>query len=385
MSVRLTVWDGAGVIGGNKVLLEDEGRAVFLDFGTAFATMDRYFDEFLRDRTNRGLLDLKVALASEPPRLADAHVAGFECAALPVDHSVLGATAFTLRTSGGWLAYTGDLRLRGAQGHLTRAFAEHLAELRPRVLVTEGTHAGDLPGGSEHEVRERALAAVRAAPGFVVADFQPRHVERLVTFRDVARETGRKLAVLVKDAYLLDAMHAVDPRIPTVDADDTLVLYVRGKLSPSSWERAVLERFRSRRVDAAEVRAHPEGYLLALSFYELGELVEIDPPPGGIWIYSSSEAFDEEGRVNWARLKQWLAHFGVTLVGDWERARDGDPAHRGFHASGHVSGREFAELVALIRPRTLVPVHTEDPSWFKRFEGSMEVVQPERGKPIEIA
>lgn len=226
---------------------------------------------------------------------------------------------------------------------------------------------------------------MRAAPGFVVADFQPRHVERLVTFRDVARETGRKLAVLVKDAYLLDAMHAVDPRIPTVDADDTLVLYVRGKLSPSSWERAVLERFRSRRVDAAEVRAHPEGYLLALSFYELGELVEIDPPPGGIWIYSSSEAFDEEGRVNWARLKQWLAHFGVTLVGDWERARDGDPAHRGFHASGHVSGRELAELVALIRPRTLVPVHTEDPSWFKRFEGSMEVVQPERGKPIEIA
>lgn len=89
--------------------------------------------------------------------------------------------------------------------------------------------------------------------------------------------------------------------------------------------------------------------------------------------------------MNWGRLKQWLAHFGVTLVGDWERARDGDPVHRGFHASGHVGGGELAELVELIGSRTLVPVHTEDPSWFKRFAGRIEVVLPERGGPISIA
>ncbi len=58
MTVRLTVWDGAGVIGGNKVLLEADGRAIFLDFGTAFATADRYLGEFLQGRANRGVLDL---------------------------------------------------------------------------------------------------------------------------------------------------------------------------------------------------------------------------------------------------------------------------------------------------------------------------------------
>jgi ribonuclease J len=519
MSARLTVWDGAGVIGGNKVLLEADGRAIFFDFGTAFATMDRYFDEFLQGRANRGLLDLveldilppldgiyrpdlyppdgvveermrrkpdhralevhavlathahidhngaiaslredipihcspmtafiskamqdcggiypgdiaylrpkradrgllrtddKAPVRQRPhvfatadwsapaeafwsrresrqtfgtlaPRLSAQDVAGLPYRAFGVDHSVLGSTAFAVQTSAGWIAYTGDLRLHGRYGDITRRFAETLSALRPRLLITEGTHLGDQPSGTEQRVRERALEVVRAAPGFVAADFQPRHVERLLTFRDVARETGRKLAVLVKDAYLLEAMHAIDPAVPTVEADEALALYVRGKLSASRWERAVLQQLAGRRVDAAEVRAHPEGYVLALSFYELAELVEIDPPAGGVWIHSTSEAFDEEGRVNWRRLQQWLAHFGVRLVGDWERARDGDPEHAGLHASGHVSGSELAALVELIRPDLVVPVHTEQPEWFRRFEGRMRVELPQRGRPIEIA
>ncbi len=187
----------------------------------------------------------------------------------------------------------------------------------------------------------------------------------------------------MKDAYLLEAMHAIEPSVPTVDADDALVLYLRGKLSATSWERSVTSPLAGRRVDAPEVRAHPEGYALARSFYELAELVEIDLPPGGIWIHSTSEAYDEEGRVNWRRLKEWLAHFGVRLVGDFERARAGDPEHVVLHASGHVSSAELAELVELIHPQTLVPVHTERPDWFRRFAGSMEVGLTQRGRPIE--
>src|SRR5438093_6578529 len=515
MPVRITVWDGAGVIGGNKVLVEADGRALFLDFGTAFATMDRYFSEFLGSRGNRGLLDLieldilppldgiyrrdlyppdgkveermrrkpdhralevhgvlashahvdhngavnalredvpihaspmtafiskamqdcggaypgdlnyvrprvpnktglleaakkapgrqrphvfssegwsteaeafwqrrdgKLGLESVAPRFRGGDVEGLRYRVFGVDHSILGASAFAIETSAGWLAYTGDIRLHGKYGHVTRRFAEELAALRPLVLITEGTHLGEEPGGSEQRVRDRALTVVRAAPGFVAADFQPRHIERLMTFRDVAKECGRKLAVLMKDAYLLEAMHAVDPSVPTVDGDDALVLYVRGKLSATTWERSVLEKLHGRRVEAVEVRRHPEGYVMALSFYELAELVEIDPPPGGSWIHSTSEAFDEEGMVNWGRLKEWLAHFDVRLVGDWQRAQAGDAEHAGLHASGHVSGPELAELIKLIAPQVVVPVHTEHPEWFRRLEGSIRIAIPVRGQ-----
>jgi len=54
----ITVYGGAGTIGGNKILLEDEGSRLFFDFGTTFATRDLYFEEYLNPRPGAGLMDL---------------------------------------------------------------------------------------------------------------------------------------------------------------------------------------------------------------------------------------------------------------------------------------------------------------------------------------
>lgn len=54
----ITVYGGAGEIGGNKVLVESNGRRVFLDFGLSFSGMGTFYEEFLQPRTNNGLRDL---------------------------------------------------------------------------------------------------------------------------------------------------------------------------------------------------------------------------------------------------------------------------------------------------------------------------------------
>ncbi len=54
----ITVYGGAGEIGGNKVLLESNSRRVFLDFGLSFSGMGTFYEEFLQPRTNNGLRDL---------------------------------------------------------------------------------------------------------------------------------------------------------------------------------------------------------------------------------------------------------------------------------------------------------------------------------------
>lgn len=66
MPVSLTVYDGADTVGGNKILLEDGGTAVFLDFGTSFAARARYYDQFLAPRSRAGLLDL-IHMGLLPP------------------------------------------------------------------------------------------------------------------------------------------------------------------------------------------------------------------------------------------------------------------------------------------------------------------------------
>jgi len=52
----LTIYDGSSTIGGNKIYLEDRG--IFLDFGMNFAKYGQFYQEFLSERSNRGIHDL---------------------------------------------------------------------------------------------------------------------------------------------------------------------------------------------------------------------------------------------------------------------------------------------------------------------------------------
>ncbi len=53
----LTFYGGVNEIGGNKILLEDKGTKVFLDFGMSFGKRGTFFDEFMNPRTSAGLRD----------------------------------------------------------------------------------------------------------------------------------------------------------------------------------------------------------------------------------------------------------------------------------------------------------------------------------------
>lgn len=53
----LTFYGGVNEIGGNKILLEDKGTKVFLDFGMSFGKRGTFFDEFMNPRTGAGLRD----------------------------------------------------------------------------------------------------------------------------------------------------------------------------------------------------------------------------------------------------------------------------------------------------------------------------------------
>jgi len=55
--VDITLYGGAGEIGGNKVLIEDGSTRVFFDFGEPFGMKDDYFVDFLSPRERFGLRD----------------------------------------------------------------------------------------------------------------------------------------------------------------------------------------------------------------------------------------------------------------------------------------------------------------------------------------
>src|SRR3989338_2281825 len=53
----LTFYGGINEVGGNKILLEDKGTRIWLDFRLSFSKLSKYYDEFMNPRKYNGLGD----------------------------------------------------------------------------------------------------------------------------------------------------------------------------------------------------------------------------------------------------------------------------------------------------------------------------------------
>jgi len=315
----------------------------------------------------------------------------------PVDHSLLGAAGYAVETEAGWVAYTGDLRFHGSAGRQTWDFAEALAALRPAVLICEGTRLSATNSLSEAEVGERCLEAAHQADGrLLVADFAPRNIERLMAFLRIAAETGRRLLVQPKDAYLLRAMYLANPDQGDVMRHASIGLYADPKVTHYEWERLVYDRFAGQLTRPEWVHSSPGDYLLAFSLTDVPDLLDLEylakGPMGGVYIFSNSQAYDEEQMVDLVRLWNWASHLGLEMVG-LAPSRHGSRGEvsavstvAGYHASGHASGAELAEFVRRVHPRALVAVHTEEPLlWSDHLAGTgIQLVNPEYARPIQL-
>ena len=379
--MEIRIYDGATTIGGNKIYVEESGKGLFLDFGMNFAKYSGYFQEFLTERSGRGihdlihlnlipklniyrkdlvpsdldvtsypklnveavllshahldhcgnigLLDESIAIVASPTTIAvlkalrdtsqtklgseiayfspkvseedgrylksksDKYIgrkfvctsepseqlvefistrsgkkkieAGeichiseiplpFEVKAFEVDHSIYGANAYVLYGDVA-IAYTGDFRLHGRYAAKTKEFVKKAKDAQ--VLIIEGTRAErEDVNESEEVVYENCLKAVEESEGLVIADFSPRNFERLETFMETAKKTGRQLVITAKDAYMLHAIECAD-RVCRMS--DAFIYYELKDRSRSKWETdIVMRRWSDKYVDPEEIARNQE-------------------------------------------------------------------------------------------------------------------------------
>ncbi len=328
-------------------------------------------------------------LVSQP--LDDIVHCSFNLRCFPVDHSVPGACAWAIETSSGWVIYSGDLRLHGRHGELTKSMRREAARLRPRALILEGTNVDKAANVSEQEVYENGFKAINSARGLVIADFPPRDVNRLLTFLQIARSTKRKLTILPRDAYLLKTMRLLESEIPDLTKEDSLVIYqeTTASRSPASWLRNIYKEYSSKIVLANDVRSNQGDFILCFSFWDLNELPSIQPRAGSLYVFSSSEPHNEEQEMDFRRLHSWLERFQLQAFGlpiekngEWEIPEE----EKGLHASGHACGPDLLRVAREIQPEVLIPVHSEKPEFYvdNLSNSGIKVILPTEGGTVEI-
>jgi len=322
------------------------------------------------DFKKRPLIDRKCAATPRIFHVRETEkpfrIGSIEIRPFAVDHSVPGAMAFVIHTSDKTLVYTGDLRLHGIRREFTQRFMDEAAKEDVDVMLCEGTNIDEEESRSEEYVEENAHNVVSKCDNLVVADFAYKDLDRFMTFYSVAKENDRKIVISKRHAYLLEELQSVPALrkgVPPID-DENILIYVdrkdTGRFEKSdydTWERKYLDMSNAAKPDW--IHENQGKVVVCLTFFDMNELIDIAPNLGSIYVHSTSEPHNEEQIIDEQRLNNWIDFFRL-------------PKYH-FHCSGHASGMEIQKIIQTINPKELIPIHTEQPEFFKKMHDNVKM------------
>src|ERR671937_842184 len=386
---RIVALGGPGVVGKNMTVYECDGSIVVIDAGLAFPRdehlgVDLVLPDFayLRDRANairavilthghedhvgalpylmrevrvpevwatrltlglvkskldeHGLLrasELREVHPDDPPR----EVGSFRIEHVRLADSIPDSAAIVLETPAGRIVHTGDYKLDHTPIDGLKTDVGRLAELGNRgvdLLLGDSTNA-ERPGftPSERVVGEAFRQIIPLRRGRVLVSSFASNVHRMQQAVDVAVQTGRKVAIvgrsMRKNANIARNLGYMD--IP----DDVL-------LRPHELQELPPEQ---QLILCTGSQGEP---LSALTRIAYNDHPAVSVERGDTVIISAKPIPGNELRVHDAINR--LAKSGAEVLHE-----DNAPVH----VSGHGRVEELRTLLALLRPRAVMPVHGE--------------------------
>jgi ribonuclease J len=362
---------------------------------------------------------------------------------IPVGHSIPGACSVLLTTKENKrILYTGDIRFHGQNEPTFDDYIENIGDKKIDILICEGTRIDSDIKLTEENVYEDILAETKKTKGLLLVDFGWKDTTRFETILKVAAETGRTLVINTKIAYLLYELHRLDgkrysdPRkienVKVYKKRQGNLLYSKvdyetfkagylchwgrnkskndlniaricekmgiGGESCTDLEKPTEDEIKTwnlavshieNGIPSYEIRKNPEKYILMFSFWDANELFDLSSPEGKIpyskYIRASCEPFNDEMEIDEEKLMNWLDKFGV----DYDITnKDGKKFFKRAHVSGHVSRNEISEIIRKIKPRKVIPIHTQYPDEFvkivDRIEEGVKVIIPRVGEIYDL-
>lgn len=255
------------------------------------------------------------------------------------DHSAYDAYMFHIACGDKTLIYSGDFRANG------RKSFSHLLRRLPHAdaLIIEGTTLSrtSVQPKTEEDLEQAAaeLISKTNAPVFVLQ--AATNIDRLVTAFKAARRSKR---VLIQDLYMAEVVSAAGENIPNPVGFSGIRVFSTGgryELLDGKYHNAKIGKEGIARQNFVMcVRPSMKGYLEALS-----SKISFD---GGVLFYSMWGGYKEKEGI--AQFLQFMQDKGVQIVD--------------LHTSGHADDETIQALLDDVKPRYVIPVHTENAGWF---------------------
>ena len=254
-----------------------------------------------------------------------------------VAHSIPDAIAIVIESAAGRIVYTGDYKMDHTPVDGMRTDVGRLAELGNLgvdLMLGDSTNA-ERPGTtpSERRVGEAFRQIVPLRDGRVLVACFASNIHRIQQAVDVAIETGRSVAVIGRS---MRKNVNIARNLGYLDIPDNILLKPEELGQLPLYEQMIL---------CTGSQGEPLSALTRIAFHD-HQSVEIEE--GDTVIISAKPIPGNELRVHDAI--NGLAKAGAEVLHE-EVAE--------VHASGHACAEELRTMLALLRPKTLMPVHGE--------------------------
>ena len=286
------------------------------------------------------LKEPKTFKADEEFLIGDIKITPYLC-----DHSAFDAYMFLLDCEGKKILYTGDFRSNG------RKFFQSLLNKLPKVdtLITEGTNLSNDKIGkinlTEKELEKRGIELLKGNDRPVFVLMAGTNIDRIVTFYKIANTTKR---LFLLDTYAGQITATIGGNIPNPrtffnvrifltnqDKHDILKNYPKNKIG-----RKGIVNSNFLMCVRTSMKKYLESYPNEFSF------------EGCTLFYSMWEGYKKQEDMK--EFLKFMEEKGVKTIS--------------LHTSGHADEKDFDKLIKKVEPEIIIPVHTENSEWFKRYE-----------------
>ena len=286
------------------------------------------------------LKEPRVFKSEEQVSIGDIKITPYLC-----DHSAFDSYMFLLDCEGKRMLYTGDFRSNG------RKSFEPLLRKLPKVdvLITEGTNLSNNKIGkinlTEKELEKKGIELLEGNDKPVFVLMAATNIDRIVTFYKIANATKR---LFLLDTYAGQITATIGGNIPNSGTFSNVRMFLTNQ---NKYE--ILENYKKNKIGRkgtvnsnfmmcvrSSMKQYLENYPEGFSF------------EGCTMFYSMWEGYKKE--KNMKEFLEFMEEKGVKIIS--------------LHTSGHADEKDFDKLIKKVEPKIIIPVHTENSEWFKKYK-----------------
>ena len=281
------------------------------------------------------------------------------------DHSAFDSYMILVEVEGKTLLYTGDFRSNGR-----KPFDCLLSQLPQNIdaLICEGTtlsRESYIPE-TETDLEEKAVELIKANKGPIFVLQSSMNIDRIVTVFRAAKRSGR---LFFQDLYMAEITNSIGGSIPNPNGFKEVKAFVARAYRKDHFRYKLFEKYGVNKISKKQIAQSDFVMCVRTSMLEYIKSLCMNMSfSNGYLIYSVWEGYKKQPEMK--EFLQSCQELGLSIIS--------------LHTSGHADKDAILKLIAKVKPKTIIPVHTENATWFTEKTNGIKILLDNDSIKIEF-